>query len=111
MEEHERTPTHQCRTMAEVEQPVCNYLDRHHFIAGFRQVIMTGAGIAYDRELIRAHMSKLDSYLYHQFCDITSVWYIIKEKFDREHRYQNKSAHRAMADIQDLCAKPKCIWI
>ncbi|KAL5526767.1 REX2_2 [Sanghuangporus sanghuang] len=107
MEEYARTPTDQRRTMGEVEQLICKYLDRHHFTGGFRQAIMTGAGIVYDRELTHAHMPKFDSYFHHQFCDITSVWHIIKGKYDRERRYQNNSAHRAVADIQGSMREAK----
>ncbi|KLO12764.1 hypothetical protein SCHPADRAFT_940944 [Schizopora paradoxa] len=89
------TPPGERLTLVEVEKRVCRYLRKHNISNG----VLAGAGIAFDRGMVRQHMEKLDGFLGHQIFDTTSLWHLVRRKYNRSKRFADACAHRAMDDI------------
>ncbi|KAL5526771.1 REXO2_2 [Sanghuangporus sanghuang] len=93
-------------TLPQVERRICRYLERHD-IGTDGRAIMAGAGVAFDRGMVRQHMEKLNAYFSHQIFDTTTLWHAIRRKYSRTKRFSETCVHRAMDDIVESCREAK----
>ncbi|KAH8117802.1 hypothetical protein DFH11DRAFT_1570788 [Phellopilus nigrolimitatus] len=100
------TPPDKRRTLAQVDRRVCRYLSKHDIEPNGRGV-MAGAGVAFDRGMVRQHMERLDAYLGHQIFDTTTLWHLIRRKYNRGQRFDGSCAHRALDDIMSSIKEAK----
>ncbi|EJD06629.1 uncharacterized protein FOMMEDRAFT_144593 [Fomitiporia mediterranea MF3/22] len=70
---YDKTPPKERLTLYQVERRIIKYLERHGIEADGRAV-MAGAGVAFDRGMVRKHMEKLNAYFSHQIFDTTTLW-------------------------------------
>ncbi|TDL17900.1 ribonuclease H-like protein [Rickenella mellea] len=92
-----------------VEDRVCAYLKRHGLEYS---AVMAGAGVSFDRRMVVSSaqwMKKLDKMLSYQVFDTTTIWHMVRRRYNRHpsKRFKGKCAHRAMDDINDSIREAK----
>ncbi|KAH0579572.1 hypothetical protein H2248_002424 [Termitomyces sp. 'cryptogamus'] len=102
--DYNNTPVSDRKSLAQVEGLVCNYV-KGHGIQSY--AIMAGAGIGYDRNMIRHHMPEFDKLFHHQIFDTTSLWHIISRIYGRQQRFKGSVLHRAMDDVNGAIHEAK----
>ncbi|TDL17904.1 ribonuclease H-like protein [Rickenella mellea] len=102
--DHTQTPLQGRRTLQQVEDEVVAYLKRHRI---FSRAIMAGAGVSFDRTMVCHWMKKLDAMLNYQTFDTTTLWHLVKRKYNRPNRFKGITAHRAMSDIEGSMREAK----
>ncbi|KAL5485803.1 REXO2 [Sanghuangporus weigelae] len=106
LDAYANTPAKDRLTLPQVERRICRYLERHD-IGTDGRAIMAGAGVAFDRGMVRQHMEKLNAYFSHQIFDTTTLWHAIRRKYSRTKRFSDSCVHRAMDDIVESCREAK----
>ncbi|KAL5525977.1 hypothetical protein ACEPAG_7315 [Sanghuangporus baumii] len=106
LDAYANTPARERLTLPQVERRICRYLERHD-IGMDGRAIMAGAGVAFDRGMVRQHMEKLNAYFSHQIFDTTTLWHAIRRKYSRTKRFAETCVHRAMDDIVESCREAK----
>ncbi|KAL5503931.1 REXO2_1 [Sanghuangporus vaninii] len=106
LDAYANTPAKDRLTLAQVERRLRRYLERHD-IGTDGRAIMAGAGVAFDRGMVRQHMEKLNAYFSHQIFDTTTLWHAVRRKYSRTKRFSEMCVHRALDDIVESCREAK----
>jgi len=90
--------------LPQVEAKVCEYLQKYDID---RLGVMAGAGIGFDRAMVRQHMLKLDAFFGYQTFDTTTLWHLVRRRYNRTKRFIATCSHRAMDDVNGAIHEAK----
>ncbi|MEX0672354.1 MAG: oligoribonuclease [Candidatus Babeliales bacterium] len=89
-------------TLYEAEQQTLEFIKK---FCPEKKILLCGNSVWVDRNFLRRHMPKIDSYLHYRLIDVTTIKELAARWYPQLPEFKKKDSHRALDDIKESIAE------